>query len=510
MSTALEIFGFERAPFADELPAADMIGTRSLRRVVSRIQAALRDGYAQVAVVGAPGIGKTCLANALPSLFAGSTRVALLPEPGVEWPAIRPALARQWQLPGDKLSRNGILEAARSHRLVLVVDRAESARDAIIGHLEALQAIQDEDGSPVVTVILFLRPTREDGELPADLLAWIERCHSARIEFEPLAPDAVSDYIERRLRRAGHRGAALFTPRATLAIHAETGGVPREISRVCSELIGEAAVRRMRSIDEPFVRSRRASVAELATLARRPDEEAWDDADHHPRETDGSELVLEEAAARRRPPDAMPRGPASPAVGRDEAIGDPELEAYLSAPPTAAELRAIRGGFLRRNGRSLLLATAAVVVGGLLLAWLLPGGDRIGADPAGPLQGSNVANAPPTSGGDLEIAPGLPAAEAEAASGVVLGRVRGPIAGTARAGAAPESPARRVLQGTRSHSMNAGASPLRSSSDLAEQDLWARQPESLPFEDGADSDSPDLRPVDLPPAAPAGSDLESF
>ena len=490
MSESLDFFGLDRPPFADEAPTSVVIGTRALRKVVSRIQANLRDGGTRIGILGVSGIGKSCLARALPKLFAGSTRVATIFDPTEDWKTLRPSIARDWQLGGEKLARANLLAAARVHRLVLVVDRAESAPEALLRHLDALQTIESAKGGAAVTVVLFVRSDRDaEGPRPS-VLDWLERSHAALISFEPLAPDLVSDFIERQLQRAGHRGGPIFTPRAALAIHGETSGVPGAIGQLCERLLADAAARRLRTIDEPFVRSRcapKSTQADEIAAGGELDaeaEEAWDDADHHPREMPVAELLLEHAISppRTPAPAAGTAAAASTAGPGADALCDPELEAYLSAPPTAAELRAIHGGFFRRQLWPFVAVSATAILGGLLLArW-----------------SSDAALGAPSSAADSVVAapdPGSPAAEALPA---VLGRLRGPVATGPAIATQASRPSARVVRGPTAQN----ASPLSRAGDLDDASLppmrralGSRTAERDPLELG------DIRPKDLPPPA---------
>lgn len=512
MTDPLEHFGLERAPFADEPHAGGVIGTRALRKLVARIQAALRDGKSRIGVCGVDGIGKSALAGALPKLFAGNTRVATLLDPAARaWPEIRVDLAREWQLGGERLSRASLLEAARSHRLVLVIDRAEEAPRALLSHLDVLQGIRDEDGAAVVTVILFVRANEDEAEAPPPALAWLTGSEAPLLPFEPLSPDAVTDYIERRLRRAGYRGSPLFTPRAALAIHAETAGVPGAVSRLCEQLLAEAAARRLRSIDEPFVRTRQQTPRALAALTAEDDDPAWDDADHHPRETGTDELLLDQAVPSPNGRPILAAVPAPEAGGT--AVDDPELEAYLSAPPTAAELRAIRGGFVRRSLRPFALATGAVLLGGLLLALILGDASDEPTGGAGD-PGADAATDPalardlrPESRPDPRLDPRLgtpiddPATAPDGSPGPVLGRVRGP--------APPPpppptgSPKAKPTPNRAGEAMASGAPALVPAGELDRAD-GPEPAQDVTGEDEAVSEVPDFRPPDL--VAPARID----
>ncbi len=482
MSEHIDYFGLDRSPFADEAHASVVIGTRALRKVVSRIQATLRDGGARIGVCGVAGIGKTSLVRALPKLFAGNTRVAAIFDPGVDWKTLRLSLARDWQLSGEKLARAGLLEAARAHRLVLVIDRAEEAPEALLHHLDKLQEIQDERGVRAVTVMLFVKSSDEEATAKPAALDWLEGSRAALLRFDPLTPDAVSDYIERQLQRAGYRGSPLFTPRAALAIHSETAGVPGEIARLCERLLVEAAARRLRTIDEPFVRSCNDATRALADHAGDEADDAWDDSDHHPRETPSEELVLEHAIA-------SPRLQAVHATVLGEDHGaDPALEAYLSAPPSEAELRAIRGGLLRRNLWPFAAITGTAVLGGLLLAVLLsdePASVEAIAD------GTVVTDRP----------------TANAPTGPVLGRLRGPVA---ELPASPQTRPPRTSRAAPRAELDPTAQqafPLRRAGELVDEPAPEPRHTTASRPNNPDLDLRDDRPKDFAPPAGLASPL---
>lgn len=492
MSEPLDFFGLQCAPFADEAPGAVVVGTRPLRKVVARIQATVRDGGTRIGVLGVAGIGKTRLARALRGLFAGSARVATILDPAEDWRTLRAQLARDWQLDGEKLARASLVAAARTHRLLLVVDRAESASGALLQHLDALQAIELAAGGAAVTVVLFVRSDHDDDAPRPVVLDWLEQSHSALISFEPLAPDAVADFVERRLQRAGYRGSPLFTPRAALAIHAETRGVPGAIGRLCERLLVDAAARRLRTIDEPFVRSRQQTRPAIAPESD-PDAQAevWDDADHHPRETEIPELLLEQTISAPRAiaepalaGGAARRGASAPGLDPAQDLRDPELEAFLSAPPSAAELREIRGGFLRRQLGPFAALAAAVVLGGVLLArWSPHAGDRAQA-------------------------PSRPAGAGDGAPAPVLARLRGPVTtgpGSAPGPASQSRPAAQLAHGTRAGQAVQNESRLHRASELDDSALPVMpvHPRTLAAREAGPDPLvlDDTRPKDLPPPA---------
>jgi type II secretory pathway predicted ATPase ExeA len=148
MSTYLKFFELEQSPFeAGEGATQVVLGTRALRDALATIETGLEDGIERICVSGGPGLGKTSLARALPKLLGDATRVAIVLDPTVGWESARRSIARQWELPGGGLPRAGLVEAARSERLVLVVDAAETATEEFLDHLDVLLSYRGEDAS---------------------------------------------------------------------------------------------------------------------------------------------------------------------------------------------------------------------------------------------------------------------------------------------------------------------------------------------------------------------------
>ena len=109
-----------------------MIGTGALREIHTSIRAGLEPGEARIGVIGVSGLGKTCLAWALPKLLAGSFRVALLPDSGVSWSEADRHLATSWDLGASDASGPNPSAQDRKLRLVLVIDRAERATEEFL------------------------------------------------------------------------------------------------------------------------------------------------------------------------------------------------------------------------------------------------------------------------------------------------------------------------------------------------------------------------------------------
>jgi general secretion pathway protein A len=74
-----------------------------------------------------------------------------------------------------------------------------------------------------------------------------------RFHLRPLNANDVVQYLQHRLRAAGHQGPPIFTDAAAHAIHAATKGVPREVNRLAKLSLEYAWLTNATSIDQPAV-----------------------------------------------------------------------------------------------------------------------------------------------------------------------------------------------------------------------------------------------------------------
>jgi general secretion pathway protein A len=77
---------------------------------------------------------------------------------------------------------------------------------------------------------------------------------TARYHLAPLSRSETDDYVRHRLRVAGGEGKLTLTPRALVAVHRLSGGVPRLINLVCDRALLAGYVAGTRVIDAPLVR----------------------------------------------------------------------------------------------------------------------------------------------------------------------------------------------------------------------------------------------------------------
>jgi general secretion pathway protein A len=131
-------------------------------------------------------------------------------------------------------------------KTIFLIDEAHECSQEV---LEWFRTINDL--SPNL-VIVFAGLNTFEKKLEAELPTLLMRVNT-RVYLESLSEMETESLIQKRIDRAGGQGIKPFTHDAVKKIHEITGGFPREIIKVCDQLIKEAAYRNLTSINASLV-----------------------------------------------------------------------------------------------------------------------------------------------------------------------------------------------------------------------------------------------------------------
>ena len=259
-SSELQSFGLRTAPFSKEIDDAELWLPESKAALVSEIEDALTERHS-VLLLGEPGVGKTCVLRALRHR---------LPEAGFRLTYCRNAtlgrrdfyryLCHTLGLQPSATAANLFLAVEthihelRKDRLhpVFLLDEAHLLHPDMLGHLHILLN-HEWDSQALLSLVLVGLP-----ELEANLSRRAHRSLLTRIHHRFLiAPATVADtaeYVRFRLHAAGCER-ALFPDDALAALHEQSQGALREIDRLATAALREAA-RRQKKLVEREVASR--------------------------------------------------------------------------------------------------------------------------------------------------------------------------------------------------------------------------------------------------------------
>lgn len=137
----------------------------------------------------------------------------------------------------------------RGRHLVLVFDEAQDLRKDTLADLKRLLNFND-DGRGRLTLILLGQPElRERVRVHAPL----DQRVSLRFHLAGMQASDCREYLEHRLRVAGHPTGRLFSPAAHVKIADSGRGVPRELNRIAKLALESARALASRSVEAEHV-----------------------------------------------------------------------------------------------------------------------------------------------------------------------------------------------------------------------------------------------------------------
>ncbi len=132
------------------------------------------------------------------------------------------SLSRDWQILGDFCQAT----CESDLQTVLVFEGLEDAEDSVLSAIKRLVHLQNQSAAHV-TIITSL-----GGKARCQSLGDLLELADMGIEVQALGQAETDFYVQNRLEKCGSQR-AVFQPDAIEQLHQLTGGVPREINRLC-------------------------------------------------------------------------------------------------------------------------------------------------------------------------------------------------------------------------------------------------------------------------------------
>ena len=247
-------YGFRENPFSLTPNPRFLHRTRHAHETLGRLTRGILDRKGLTLLSGDVGTGKTTLLYTALHLLNVSPAVqnkigtAVIVHPTLTRDEFLEAVLDEFDVPCPATRRDLRLEALLKLLLdvrrkggvaVLVVDEAQMLSDDVLEEIRDLLSLQTSR-EKLLQIVLCGQPEIEaklDGiKLRSGESLVAVRCHTA-----PLSLKDTHEYVQHRLRIAGARSDALFTPEAVDAIHMHTNGIPRLINLLCGQALSVAA-----------------------------------------------------------------------------------------------------------------------------------------------------------------------------------------------------------------------------------------------------------------------------
>jgi len=243
--TPLTFFGLTADPFRAPADAQFFYPSPQHREALAILFHRIRSHAGFVALLGAPGTGKSIVLECLVDLLrTHETQFAYLLNPMVNAAEFFELIANEFHLPCASTMKTAVLIALNEHLLdrlragqttALVVDNAQKLSIEILEEIELLGNLENRDGR-LLQVVFAAQPELERN-LDAPELRGLKQRLTVCARLEPLDAAQTAAYIGHRMAKAGAKGQVVFPADALAEIHRRTHGVPRLINSLCNEVL---------------------------------------------------------------------------------------------------------------------------------------------------------------------------------------------------------------------------------------------------------------------------------
>lgn len=258
----LSHFGLQQLPFGITPDTEFIYPSRSHLEGINLLHVALESGEGFIKVVGEIGTGKTLLCRNFLTELGPEWKAAYLPNPQMEARAfLREVADDLGTADGEpevahviKRLNKRLLDLARAgKKVVLCIDEAQTMPRLTLEGLRLLSNLETEKRK-LLHIVLFGQP-----ELDQMLDAHSARQLKQRIAFHHclrrLEADEVGNYIEQRLRIAGHSGEPIFTASAMKSLARHADGTPRLVNILAHKALLAAFGEGQTRVEAPHVKA---------------------------------------------------------------------------------------------------------------------------------------------------------------------------------------------------------------------------------------------------------------
>lgn len=253
----LAFYGLKYNPFLPTIPTGDLWAPPGAESFLLRVEDLVMDGGFGL-VTGESGLGKSKLLHQLATRLSAVEGVAvgIVERPTSALGDFYRELGHLFGLGLSVANRYGSFTALRDRwrqhvknslfRPVLLIDEAQEATATTLNELRLLGS-ERFDSEHLLTVVLCGDTRLPERFRTPELLPLGTRIRT-RIHLQPLGKDALAQFLDHLLARAG--APALCTPGLKVALVDHAAGVPRVLCLLAAELLDLAARQERRVLDE--------------------------------------------------------------------------------------------------------------------------------------------------------------------------------------------------------------------------------------------------------------------
>jgi len=258
----LAYFGLTRPPFAALTDPSQLFPAEQYSLLLEHLAGARKHADYQVIVCGAEGSGKSTLLNHFLASLDSHCLFVLLNETCLNAEQFYCAFLQQIgfeDISGSVNELHNITREFLRHRgnsgdhVLIVIDNAHQVNPTVLEQLRRLSEIKVE-GRRVLSVVLT---GSNDLLRVIDAPAMKSTKFRSRVVFgiRGFTAEETASYVWHCLRLAGPNNGVNLPKEAHALIHRYSGGIPRQINKLCNNLLAQAHSLKSRVISEKIVRT---------------------------------------------------------------------------------------------------------------------------------------------------------------------------------------------------------------------------------------------------------------
>jgi type II secretory pathway predicted ATPase ExeA len=267
---SMKIFNWDENPFIFRILPDLFVGHgKEAEKLVSAVQ----NGDKLSILLGPTGSGKTTLLRFLSTIFTKRVKIYYLSKPPnnpEDWVKIFTNFIGKGMF--ERLFSRGreiniynlsdwVNHKMKKENMVLLVDESH---EASVETLEWLRTLTDQIDN--FSVVIAGLPVLES--MLKDKLETFMRRMNTKVELANLTKSETRELIKKRIEWVGGDDIKPFTPDAVDDIHERSGGFPREVIRMCNDLVQKAIENSITTIDRNFMRDSEVTSMMLASPKR--------------------------------------------------------------------------------------------------------------------------------------------------------------------------------------------------------------------------------------------------
>ena len=237
----LEFYGLREHPFGVSPDPRFLYPSFQHREAMASLIFGIESQVGFAALIAEPGAGKTTLLFDILQRYRDRASTAFIFNTQCSGPELLRQVVLELQVPGADSERDPlrlhqlfteyVADRLRTRPVIIIIDEAQNLENSALETLRLLSNFEAANRK-LLHIILAGQPQLASKLRHPSLTQLLQRITTVS-RLERFSPTQMEECIEFRLRVAGFSGSALFSDQALAKVKAASGGVPREINRIC-------------------------------------------------------------------------------------------------------------------------------------------------------------------------------------------------------------------------------------------------------------------------------------